>query len=260
MTEKVEKYQIYCETEAQWKYTWGTTPPTTCPTNTAHTVNLNSVAIVDSVSDTDVTIKGPTDGRFMVECFEANIPAGNPGDVTVHDFPFNEEFLMWTVDFNAVDNMLGDRFDMIIGPDTPVGTTTAIANSGSTTFQVNTTVLDNIIPGTYAKIMDPTTTPPTIEDLGKCKSVDKGNFTITMYNSTTKSFPVGSVILMNIYMGKNIILDRPDHYSFTQKGFQGKLIPENTTFRMFYTNSDGSAKTFVWRVGYYYGGTVYYNL
>ena len=40
----IYKFQIYCITEKKWKVTYGPTPPTTCPTNTAHDVNLDNVA------------------------------------------------------------------------------------------------------------------------------------------------------------------------------------------------------------------------
>lgn len=57
MTTTVNKYQIYCQTEALWVTTWNTTPPTVCPNNPGHTVTLSSVSIVDSLSSSDITFK-----------------------------------------------------------------------------------------------------------------------------------------------------------------------------------------------------------
>lgn len=39
----INHYQIYCQTEGSWMYTWRDTPPTTCPNNMSHTVTPDSV-------------------------------------------------------------------------------------------------------------------------------------------------------------------------------------------------------------------------
>src|SRR6185503_15795570 len=45
------KYRIYCNTENEFKYVWGTTPPTTCPTDPLHSVNPDSVSVVGQADD-----------------------------------------------------------------------------------------------------------------------------------------------------------------------------------------------------------------
>lgn len=52
----VSKYRIYCITEAIWVEAWGTTGPTLCTNNTSHTVNLDSVQIVETISNQNVEI------------------------------------------------------------------------------------------------------------------------------------------------------------------------------------------------------------
>lgn len=52
----VSQYRIYCNTEASWVETWGTTPPTLCANNTSHTVNSNSVQILQTIDDQNVRI------------------------------------------------------------------------------------------------------------------------------------------------------------------------------------------------------------
>lgn len=52
---KLSKYRIYCTTEGGWVYTYATSPPTTCPTNVAHTVNADSTSgEIISVDHTEV--------------------------------------------------------------------------------------------------------------------------------------------------------------------------------------------------------------
>lgn len=38
-------YRIYCNTEQQYQYVWGDTPPTTCPVDAGHAVNPDSVNV-----------------------------------------------------------------------------------------------------------------------------------------------------------------------------------------------------------------------
>lgn len=54
---KVNQYEIYCNTDSKHEHWWikdGDPVPTTCPVNTAHSVNLESAIIVDhlEVSET----------------------------------------------------------------------------------------------------------------------------------------------------------------------------------------------------------------
>lgn len=60
----VNRYQIYCQTEAIWVTSWGTVPISTCPNNTGHTVTSNSVSIIDTVSESTVSYRnsGQVDG------------------------------------------------------------------------------------------------------------------------------------------------------------------------------------------------------
>jgi len=57
----IKEYKIYCVTEAVWK-TWllhdSVDAPTTCPTNSADTVNGASVAVVATYSDPKQTVDG----------------------------------------------------------------------------------------------------------------------------------------------------------------------------------------------------------
>jgi len=46
----VSKYRILCTTDSKQETVWGTAAPTVCPANAGHSVDLDSVAIVDSVS------------------------------------------------------------------------------------------------------------------------------------------------------------------------------------------------------------------
>jgi len=51
MSEKVNYYRFYCQTESLWKYSWGTSNPTVCPTNGAHTITSSSISVIKTISN-----------------------------------------------------------------------------------------------------------------------------------------------------------------------------------------------------------------
>jgi len=52
----VNKYSIYCETEADTVYMWSENEPTVCPNNNGHTIDTDSISIVDHVEGNHVDI------------------------------------------------------------------------------------------------------------------------------------------------------------------------------------------------------------
>lgn len=52
----VNRYRIFCNTENAYVYTWDTSPPTTCPNNNTHTVDISSVTLIDSVSEDTISL------------------------------------------------------------------------------------------------------------------------------------------------------------------------------------------------------------
>lgn len=251
----VNQYQFYCTTESTWKYVWSTSDniPTKCPDDTGHTIDTNSMSIVNSVSQTDVTIHQPTSGSFMVETFTLNVPKSSRGQVFEKTIQFDKPVLLWTTDFSTLPSMFEDKFDVLFNPDTPVGALTSSGAIDDTTLNVSSTVTENVKPGMYINIIDNTQSPPLYQQIGKVLNVDSVNGTITLNSPLTSNFPAGSVLLLNIYMGKNIVIDSVGPFKLIDKGFQAKLIPENAVMTMRYTNVNGFEKNIHWRLGYYYG-------
>lgn len=56
MSRTVKNYRCFCNTESAYVYTWSTTAPTTCPNNNTHTIDPNSIVVVDSVSSTETAV------------------------------------------------------------------------------------------------------------------------------------------------------------------------------------------------------------
>ena len=53
----VYQYRIYCDTEADYVYTWAETEPTVCPNDSGHTIDTDSITIVDTVANDLVELK-----------------------------------------------------------------------------------------------------------------------------------------------------------------------------------------------------------
>lgn len=53
----VSKWRIYCNTEGKWVDSWDITEPSTCRNNTAHSVNLNSVYLLETISSETVRVE-----------------------------------------------------------------------------------------------------------------------------------------------------------------------------------------------------------
>lgn len=52
----VYRYRLFCETEQANVYTWNTLQPTICPNNNTHTINTESITVVDNINTTDTRI------------------------------------------------------------------------------------------------------------------------------------------------------------------------------------------------------------
>lgn len=56
MTTEVHYYRYYCQTESNFVYKWDTTLPSTCPNDHNHTIDSNSITIIDTVSNNHVEV------------------------------------------------------------------------------------------------------------------------------------------------------------------------------------------------------------
>lgn len=74
----IVKYQIYCTTEDTFKYTWASSPPTTCPTNSLHIVNPDSVSQIGG-NDTNYLSYGASSGGSVVVNLDLTTIQGDLG-------------------------------------------------------------------------------------------------------------------------------------------------------------------------------------
>lgn len=247
----VNNYQLYCITEATMVSSWGETSPTTCPHDTAHTIDLNSIAIIQRVSRTDIIALEPTDGWFQAIGFTMDIPAGTPGDITSLDKIWPGNLTLWTVTLFTDDINAGDLLSIIPAPDTVIGALIADVNISDTSMVVSSTVLDIVVRGLNITIYDGVNR----NELGMVTVLDSLTNTVSFENPLTNDFFVGAVILFNVRVIKDYEFSTLSHkFKFGAKGFKGKDVPANTIIRFYYTNNDGAAKKLFINAEFYLQG------
>lgn len=55
----VYKYRVFCQTDMRYEYVLSTQPPTSCPVNPAHAIDLNQVVVKEVVDVPDGTLVDP---------------------------------------------------------------------------------------------------------------------------------------------------------------------------------------------------------
>lgn len=117
-TRTINQYRFLCGTESTYKYVWAESQPTTCPTASNHTIDLNSLTIVDSISQnstalTDINRDPYGDIRIVqkTSCIELKSCFGlsklrdiaiTSGTGTVTNTPGDSEYKLRAVGPNSV--------------------------------------------------------------------------------------------------------------------------------------------------------------
>ncbi len=115
------KYRIYCITDSKYEYIWAETEPTTCPTNTAHTIDSNSITIVETREPEEIKIKEeitPTGAHFAATTIKINAIQNTITSSTI-SFPFPISAL--SIEFVTTTDHYEDIINMVTGKDTIIG-------------------------------------------------------------------------------------------------------------------------------------------
>ena len=62
----LNKYRFWCETEQVYKTVWDEVTPTKCPDDINHTIDTESITILNTVSDTNVVVKSKTTNDSLI--------------------------------------------------------------------------------------------------------------------------------------------------------------------------------------------------
>lgn len=180
------KWRVFCTTDSKYEVTWRQEDdePTTCPVNTAHTIDAGQNRIMHFRKPDIIKVKEedtPTGGHYRLASIQFDAAPNTTTSHTV-SFPFPVNAISgW---FQVASENVGDVINMEVAPNTTVGNITADVSISDTVISVSQTVVDNIAIGYHVRLDDLTNQ----EDLGYVLAVDKNLNTITVQNASTQAF------------------------------------------------------------------------
>ena len=182
----LNKWRIFCITDSKYEYDWKEIDdePTTCPVNTAHSINSSLNRVIETRKADTVKIKEEeilTGGHFSVEgiCFTALA-----NQTTSYSISFPYPINVINIQFPLISLFSGDSLYVETAPDTIVGTITSDVTTNDTVINVSQTVIDNIYIGYRVKLDDTT----NIDDLLRVTAVDRVNLTITVETPSPRNY------------------------------------------------------------------------
>ncbi len=238
MSTTLYKYQIYCTTEEKYVSGWGTAAPTACYNNTSHSVNTNSVQVIDTINTNEVTINQNNSsiaGKFHIESVNiANIQPNSTGTVT-HVFDVATSLHSFNFALNAAE--AGDTFSIAVNPNTPLGLITQDAKANDIVLSVSPYVIGYMFPGFYVTVSDGTNSDTTIKILSR----NLVNSTITIKTPLINSYSASNTqIFMSYYCIKDMPIILGTTYSFGGEIINASNVPAGTTALFSFTNNSST--------------------
>ena len=242
------KFRLYCNTTDTWEHIWSPSAPSNCPINVDHTIDPNSVSVIDTISQNKVIISDlseNTQGYFMSEgkTFEVTQAGSN-----VFNIAYPYPVAIHRAFIHSTSNNIGDTCSVVLGPNTVVGVLTEAETAGATVLNVSNTVVQNVAVGMYVNVMDGVNT----DDVGRVLNVSTQSNTITVENATTHDFQSSTYVALNLYIIKDYKLVNTGVREIGGGVVGGKPVPINTDISLIYYNASSNTKEFVCNLEFTY--------
>ena len=247
------RYRIYCEVDNRYEYIWLEStedPPIYCPVDQNHTINLQSVEIIETLKTDKINIseeKISTGGRFRVDSHSMVCdPSTTTENIIIYPYPINA--LNFTIDFN--DENSGDILNTVIGPKT---TATTISNDVVIGDQIITVDDGSQLKIGYKLFLDDNI---NCDDMGMIISIN-GNI-VTLENQAVNNFlsTTPTVVRIESHFVKNLKLPSANvidvFYSGLTKVGTLTYLEKNRAIKVIYENKDAISKQFTFRMEYLY--------
>lgn len=251
-TPHIYRYRIYCNTESQNVYQWAQTPPTTCPNNTAHTVNLKSISIVDEQGPSLFTIKEestPTGGNYCMKTEAITVTPG-PGVISSLQFSWPFDISVLAIYMLPDATNAGDVLTITVGENTLVGNITQDIATGATVIPVSSSVIAAVAKGYYLTLQE----SAYADNLGRIIGIDTMNNTLTVETATVHQFLASNTVRVLVSAkpvdGVELVDGLP--YTIGMKKIGGSYIPANTVVTVDYLNTTSTTKKLVLAYEYLY--------
>ncbi len=231
----VNRYKIYCNTEAKFVEGWGTTTPTACYNNNTHDINPNSWQIIEVISSDVVKIK--EDSVIIPRnVWIKHIEFSNVESNTSQDqyFTFSILTSMYSFTLATDDTNKGDELSISVNPDTTLGLITQNISIGATSLYAPAGLLAYGWNGFELKITDGTNT----NLLGAIKTIDKVTGIVTFTNPTINNFSsTNTLVKMTYYTMKDLKFGAPGVMKFGDDVIGGSTPPIGTVVKFTYKNN-----------------------
>lgn len=223
-----------------WAYKWTETTDdlTVCPDDSTHPTQPGSAGIVGTREPDTVHIVQSVSmlSRPAAEGKRLEVPAGQTASI---DFS-------WPYVVN-IQSMAGyfessnpeDRYDVLSGPNTPVGTLTASVAAGETVIPVSSTVVENVRPSLLCTLSEGLGS--TVNSLGRILAVSVEQGTITVESATTDAFATSAVVLVtSVHTLEMPIPQSTQPITVGGDVIEGRDAPPGTIVRIVYHNRGAS--------------------
>jgi hypothetical protein len=157
----VSNYRLHCITEDADKYTWGESPPTKCPDDDQHTIDPDSIVVIQTLpgdvgrfKQVDTDALDPDQSNTVEEGFLIDIEVGvNPSRLSV-SFAYSVDLLSGKYYVGHPEHSLLDKMSVFVIPpgDAPIGTVAQDAAVSATEVYVDAAALQNLKPGFFTKL------------------------------------------------------------------------------------------------------------
>ena len=224
----VNRYRMKCVTEDAIVYRWESASdpaPTTCPNDTGHTVDQDSIVIVEqNIEEVQtVTIKqwGCVDHTTAVSqergVYATTADGVNP-TIVRFSFEYPVDILGGSIFFNNAE--YGDYGYALgrIKDDSSIGTVTANADADQAVVEVSDAVIANVKHGYWVKI-------GTEDKEYVIKSVDAVAKTLTLTENLTVAKSTDDPVRMRIVWCDKVPIHANELYEFGDKVFEPTAFP-----------------------------------
>ena len=235
MSTSVNNYKIYCNDENSYITCWDTIPPTQCPNNNTHSVNVDSVQLISTVDSHEVTVK---EDKITISRNTRiiQIPLVNaaPGETVTVDFTFPINMSLYLFDYiTSSDNIL-DEISILANPDTVLGLIVSDIEIGDTTFVAPPALIAYAALGFYLTIFDGTNS----NDIGIITNIDPLTSIVTVDVPTTYAFSASNTLVsMTLKVMDKLVIGQQGIHTYGEKIIGGAAIPKGTLTRYLYKNN-----------------------
>jgi hypothetical protein len=242
------KYRLFCVTENANVSGWGDATPTVCYNNNTHTINENSIQVIQTVASNEVTIKEDSiivNRNARIEgIYFTNVASYVSQEIS---YVFQYPTSMYSYTFSVDDTNKDDEITIAINENTTMGLITGSLSVGATVIGAPIALLLYGQVGMSLILADGTNT----DDVGFILSIDQEAETVTVSIPTTHSFSsANTLVKMTYYAMRDLRLSNAGVYKWFDDVIGGSPPPIGTVVKFRYKNNatfnniDDSPKNF----------------